>query len=171
MVGMYCIGFVGTHGRASLQNQYNRFGYEIINYLYIMPKLLALDYGMKRTGVAATDDLQIIASGVGTVLTKDLFDFLKTYFAKNKVEALVVGEPKRMNNEDTHATPLVREFVEKFKKFYPEIPVHMEDERFTSKMASQSMIDMGMKKKDRQRKELVAEISAVNILQSYMQGK
>jgi putative holliday junction resolvase len=136
-----------------------------------MPRILALDYGQKRTGIAATDDLQIIASGVGTVLTKDLFDFLKTYFLKNTVEGLVVGEPKRLNNEATHSTAMVYEFVDKFKKAYPTIPVYLEDERFTSKMASQSMIEMGMKKKDRQRKELVDEISAVLILQSYLAGR
>lgn len=135
-----------------------------------MPRLLALDYGMKRTGVAATDDSQIIASGVGTVLTTDLFDFLSDYLTKYKVEALVVGEPRRLNDEPTHATELVHNFVEKFKKKFPDVPVHLEDERFTSKMASQSMLQMGLKKKDRRRKELVDEISAVLILQSFMES-
>lgn len=135
-----------------------------------MPRLLALDYGMKRTGVAATDDSQIIASGVGTVLTADLSDFLSNYLTKYKVEALVVGEPRRLNDEPTHATELVHSFVEKFKKKFPDVPVHLEDERFTSKMASQSMLQMGLKKKDRRKKELVDEISAVLILQSFMES-
>ncbi|MEO9258241.1 MAG: Holliday junction resolvase RuvX [Crocinitomicaceae bacterium] len=133
-----------------------------------MSQIIALDYGGKRTGIATTDDAKIFAFGVGTVLTKELWPFLATYFQKHKVELLVLGEPKRLNNEATHATPLVHKFAEEFKKKYPEIPIQLIDERFTSKMASQSMIEMGMKKKDRQKKELVDEISAVIILQSYL---
>lgn len=133
-----------------------------------MGRLLALDYGLKRTGVAATDDLKLIASGVTTVQTEKLFDFLAEYFAKHTVDALIVGEPRRLNDEPTHGTALVYEFVEKFKETYPQIPVHLEDERFTSKMAAESMIQMGMKKKNRQKKELLDEISAVIILQSFM---
>lgn len=133
-----------------------------------MGRLLALDYGLKRTGVAATDDLKLIASGVTTVQTEKLFVFLAEYFAKHTVDALIVGEPRRLNDEPTHGTVLVHEFVKKFKETYPQIPVHLEDERFTSKMAAESMLQMGMKKKDRQKKELLDEISAVIILQSFM---
>ena len=133
-----------------------------------MSQIIALDYGGKRTGVATTDDAQIFAFGVGTVLTKELWAFLATYFQKHKVDLIVLGEPKRLNNDATHATPLVNKFAEAFKKKYPEIPIQLIDERFTSKMASQSMLEMGMKKKNRQKKELVDEISAVIILQSYL---
>jgi len=129
---------------------------------------MALDYGAKRTGIAVTDELQIIASGLPTVETAKLMDFLSEYISKNKVEALVLGYPTRLDGSDTHNTKPVEELAEKIKKIYPELNLHFEDERFTSKIAQQSMLQMGMKKKDRQKKELIDEISAVLILQSFM---
>ncbi len=134
-----------------------------------MPKLIALDYGGKRTGIAVTDDLQIIASGLTTVPTSELLSFLKEYLSKNKIEAFVMGYPLKLNDEATHNTKPVEDFAEKLKIEFRDIPVYFEDERFSSKMAQQSMIQMGMKKKNRQKKELLDEISAVLILQSFME--
>ncbi|MGB1104122.1 MAG: Holliday junction resolvase RuvX [Crocinitomicaceae bacterium] len=132
-----------------------------------MPQLLALDYGRKRTGIAVTDDSQIIASGLTTVRTHDLFDFLKDYFAKHEVVTIVLGDPKRMDGSATDSTKEVAGLKKRLLKTF-DIPVAMVDERFTSKMAFQTMIDMGLSKKKRQNKELVDEISATIILQSYM---
>lgn len=132
-----------------------------------MPQLLALDYGRKRTGIAVTDDSQIIASGLTTVRTHDLFDFLKDYFAKHEVVTIVLGDPKRMHGSATDSTQEVAGLKKRLLKTF-DIPVAMVDERFTSKMAFQTMIDMGLSKKKRQNKELVDEISATIILQSYM---
>lgn len=132
-----------------------------------MPQLLALDYGRKRTGIAVTDDSQIIASGLTTVRTHDLFDFLKDYFAKHEVVTIVLGDPKRMDGSATDSTQEVAGLKKRLLKTF-DIPVAMVDERFTSKMAFQTMIDMGLSKKKRQNKELVDEISATIILQSYM---
>lgn len=134
-----------------------------------MPKILALDYGGKRTGIAVTDDLKIIASGLTTVPTKELLTFLKVYVASNQVESFVMGYPLKLNDQATHNTKAVEDFAEILKKEFPAIPVYFEDERFSSKMAQQSMIQMGMKKKNRQKKELLDEISAVLILQSFME--
>jgi len=134
-----------------------------------MPKIIAIDYGSKRCGIAATDDLQIIASGLPTVDTKNIFTFLNDYFQKNKVEVIVLGEPKRMDTSDTHNSQPVRDFKKKIEELYPDKKVSMVDERFTSKMAFQTMIDGGLSKKKRQNKALVDEISATIILQSYMQ--
>lgn len=133
-----------------------------------MARLLALDFGAKRTGIAVTDELQIIASGLTTVETPKLLDFLKDYLSKNQVETIVLGHPTRLDGSDTHNTKPVEELAEKLKSTFPGIPILFEDERFTSKMAKDSMLQMGMKKKDRQRKELVDEISAVLILQAHM---
>lgn len=136
-----------------------------------MGKLIALDYGKKRTGIATTDELQIIASGLTTVDTKELFPFLKDYFSKNKVDAIVLGFPKRLNNEATHNTLPVLQVKQRLEKEFPMFKVHLVDERFTSKMAKQTMIDSGLKKKQRQNKALVDEISATIILQSYMESQ
>lgn len=136
-----------------------------------MPRILALDYGLKRTGVAVSDNLQIIANGLTTVRTHDLMDFLKDYFKKEIVERVVIGLPKDLRNQDTDATPHVEGFIKRFKSIYPDRIIQTIDERFTSKMAKQSMIDSGMKKKDRQNKALVDEISACIILQSYLSMK
>ena len=133
-----------------------------------MARILAIDYGSKRVGIAVTDPLQIIATGLTTVHSKDVVDFLKKYCEKESVECIVVGEPKRMNNEPSDSARFVEPFVVHLKRTFPQIKVERIDERFTSKMAFQTMIDSGLKKKDRQNKELVDEISATIILQSYM---
>src|ERR1700754_4252122 len=135
-----------------------------------MPRILSIDYGGKRTGLAVTDPLQIIATGLTTVETPLLFKFLKDYFAKEPVELILMGEPKNWDDTDTHATPLVKKAVERLKREFPAIPVKMWDERYTSKMASQAMIEMGLKKKQRQNKALVDEIAATIILQEYLRS-
>lgn len=135
-----------------------------------MARILAIDYGKKRTGLAVTDPLQIIATGLTTVETPLLFKFLKEYFAKEPVELIIMGEPKNWDDTDTHATPLVKKAVERLKKEFPAIPIKMWDERYTSKMASQAMIEMGLKKKQRQNKALVDEIAATIILQEYLRS-
>jgi putative holliday junction resolvase len=134
-----------------------------------LPRILAIDYGLKRTGIAVTDPLQIIATGLTTVDTPQLFVFLKKYFNDEIIEMVIIGEPKNWDDTDTHATPLVQAFVKRFKKDFPAMPIKMVDERYTSKMAKQTMIDSGLKKKDRQNKKLVDEIAATIILQEYMQ--
>lgn len=136
-----------------------------------MPRLLAIDYGTKRCGIAVSDPLQIIANGLTTVHSKDLLAFLENYFAKEDVETIVVGEPKRMNGEATDATAHVEAFVKQLAKKFPSKKIARVDERFTSKMAFQTMIDSGLKKKDRRDKALIDEISATIILQSYMASK
>jgi putative Holliday junction resolvase len=133
-----------------------------------MARLMAIDYGSKRVGIAVTDPMQIIATGLTTVHSKDLIDFLKTYISKEEVECIVVGEPKQMNNEPSESARFIEPFVVHLKRTFPAIKVERMDERFTSKMAFQTMIDSGLKKKARQNKELVDEISATIILQSYM---
>ena len=133
-----------------------------------MARLMAIDYGTKRCGIAVSDPLQIIAQGLTTVHSKDIFTFLETYFQKEAVETIIVGEPKRMSGEATDATVHVNAFVKKLKEKFPALKIARIDERFTSKMAFQTMIDSGLKKKARQNKELVDEISATIILQSYM---
>ena len=136
-----------------------------------MARLLAIDYGTKRTGIAVTDEFQIIASGLTTVNTKELLAFLKDYTTKEKVELFVIGEPKQMNNEVSESEADILPFIEKLKKAIPDIPIARVDERFTSKMAFQTMIDSGLKKNQRKNKALVDEISATIILQSYMSSK
>ena len=134
-----------------------------------MARILCIDYGGKRTGIAVTDPLQIIATGLTTVDSKELIPFLKNYFLQEAVELIVIGEPKNLDDSDTHATPLVKEAIKKLQKEFPQIPVRTVDERFTSKMAKQAMIDMGMKKKNRQNKRTVDEIAATMMLQEYLQ--
>lgn len=136
-----------------------------------MAKLIGLDYGKKRTGIAVTDELQIIATGLTTVDTKELFPFLKDYFSKHEVETIVLGFPKRLNNDPTHNTLPVLKIKDKLEKEFPQFTVNLVDERFTSKMAKQTMIDSGLKKKARQNKALVDEISATIILQSFMESQ
>jgi len=135
-----------------------------------MARILSIDYGKKRTGLAVTDPLQIIATGLTTVETPKLFQFLRAYIAKEPVELIIMGEPKNWDDTDTHATPLVKKAVERLKREFPTIPVKMWDERYTSKMASQAMIEMGLKKKQRQNKALVDEIAATIILQEYLRS-
>lgn len=132
---------------------------------------MAIDYGSKRVGIAVTDPYQLIANGLTTVHSKDLIDFLKKYIEKEEVECIVVGEPKRMNNEPSDSARFIEPFVIHLKRTFPTIKVERVDERFTSKMAFQTMIDSGLKKKARQNKALVDEISATIILQSYMERK
>ena len=133
-----------------------------------MGRVLAIDYGKKRTGIAVTDPLRIIATALDTVSTLELLPFLKTYLQKETVDEFVVGMPKTLSNEDSETAPLVRQFVEILKKNFPDKPVHLADERFTSSMAKRTMIDGGMKKKDRQIKGNVDKISATIILQSFL---
>ncbi len=129
---------------------------------------MALDYGKVRTGVAVTDELQLIASGLTTVETKDLISFLVDYIEKEKVESFVVGLPKQMDNTPSESEELIQPFLKKLSAKFPTIQIERQDERFTSKMAFQSMLDSGMKKKKRQNKAIVDEISATLILQAYL---
>ena len=133
-----------------------------------MGRILAIDYGKVRTGIAVTDELQLIASGLTTILTKELLSFLNSYLEVEKVDVFVVGLPKQMNNELSESEALILPFLEKFKKKFPNILIERIDERFTSKMAFQTMIDSGLKKKQRQNKALIDEISATIILQTYL---
>jgi putative Holliday junction resolvase len=133
-----------------------------------MARILAIDYGTKRTGIAVTDELQIIASGLTTVATKELLPFLKEYISKENVELFLVGEPKQMNNEVSESEASIQSFLNKLAKSIPTMLVKRVDERFTSKMAFQTMIDSGLKKGQRKNKALVDEISATIILQSYL---
>jgi putative holliday junction resolvase len=133
-----------------------------------MGRVLAIDYGTKRTGIAVTDINRIIATPLETVPSHTLITFIQTYVQKEKVDEFVVGMPKTLGNEDSEIAPLVRRFVEQLKKTFPEKPVHLADERFTSSMALQAMIDGGMKKKDRQVKGNVDKISATLILQAFI---
>ncbi|MCK9219618.1 MAG: Holliday junction resolvase RuvX [Bacteroidales bacterium] len=136
-----------------------------------MGRILALDYGRKRTGIAVTDEMQIIATGLTTVRTLDLLDFLKDYTTKNKVDCFVVGEPRQMNNLPSESAVYIDPFVKKLKSLYPAIRVERIDERFTSMMAVKAIRDAGAKKKDRQDKALIDTVSATLILQSYMETK
>jgi putative Holliday junction resolvase len=131
-------------------------------------RILAIDFGKVRTGIAVTDEMQIIASGLTTIDTKDLLTFLKAYITKEKVDLFIVGKPKQMNNKASESEELIIPFLKKLEKQIPQIPIHRVDERFTSKMAFQTMIDSGLKKNQRKNKALVDEISATIILQSYL---
>jgi len=130
---------------------------------------MAIDYGGKRTGLAVTDPLQILATGLTTIETPQLFKYLKEYFKTEQVELILIGWPTNWDDTDTHATPLVRKAIERLKKEFPQIPVKTVDERYTSKMAKQAMLDMGMKKKERRNKALVDVIAATIMLQEYLQ--
>ena len=133
-----------------------------------MARVLAIDFGKIRTGIAVTDELKIIASGLITVNTSDLLSFLKEYTSKEKVELFLMGLTKQMDNSDSESEALILPFLKKIEKLFPQIPMKRIDERFTSKMAFQTMIDSGMKKKQRRNKAMVDEISATIILQSYL---
>lgn len=134
-------------------------------------RLLAIDYGTKRVGLAATDPLQLIASALDTVHAKDVLQFLKTYAEREPVEAFVVGMPSRLDGTDTDATPHVRGFIKSLKRAFPQTPVHEHDERFTSVLAQRAMLAGGMSKKDRRDKANVDKISAAILLQSFMESK
>jgi putative Holliday junction resolvase len=135
-----------------------------------MSRILCIDYGLKRTGLAVTDPLQIIATGLTTIDSKQLIDYLKNYFVKEKVELIVIGEPKNWDDSDTHATPLVENIIKALNKNFPDLPVKKVDERYTSKMAKDAMIEMGLKKKERRNKALVDEIAATIMLQEYLRS-
>ena len=136
-----------------------------------MTRILSVDYGKKRTGLAVTDPLQIIAGGLATVSTSKLFDFLKDYLQREQVEEIVVGEPWQTNGRPSENLARVRQFVARFKKNYPNVKVSMWDERYTSVLAHQTMLDAGLKKKARQDKALVDEISATIILQGFLESR
>jgi putative Holliday junction resolvase len=133
-----------------------------------MARIMAIDYGLKRTGIAVTDPLQIIATGLRTVESPKLIPFLKEYFKTEPVELIIIGEPKNWDDSDTHATPLVRAVMVKLRKEFPAIPLQPVDERFTSKLASRAMVEMGMKKKQRRNKALIDEIAATILLQEWL---
>lgn len=136
-----------------------------------MGRVLAIDYGRKRVGLAVSDPMKMIANGLTTVHPNELFNFLKEYCTKENVDTIVVGYPKQMNNQASEAIRYINPFLKNLQKQFPKISVEIEDERFTSKMAQQAMIDGGMKKKQRQNKATVDKISATIILQSYLERK
>lgn len=135
-----------------------------------MARILCIDYGGKRTGLAVTDPFQIIATALETVATHDLYTYLKAYFAKEPVELILIGAPLNLDDTPTHATPLVEAACIRLQKEFPHIPIKKVDERFTSKMASRAMVEMGMKKKDRQVKGNIDQIAATIMLQEYLQS-
>jgi putative Holliday junction resolvase len=134
-----------------------------------MGRILSIDYGNKRVGLAVTDPLQIIATRLTTVATNEIWDFLADYFSREVVELVLVGYPKQLNNEPSEAIRYINPFLKKFQQTYAEMPLKLMDERFTSKMAFQTMIDAGVKKKDRQNKATIDGVSATIILQSYLE--
>ena len=136
-----------------------------------MARILSIDYGQKRTGLAVTDPLQLIAGGLATVATSELFDWLKNYIAHEEVERILIGEPKQMNGQPSENMARIRPFVNRWKKAVPQVPIEFFDERFTSVLAHQAMLDGGLKKKARQNKALVDEISATIILEDYMRSR
>ncbi len=135
-----------------------------------MPRILAIDYGGKRTGLAVTDPLKIIATGLETIDSKELIPWLKNYLVKEEVELIIIGLPKNWDESDTHGTPLVEAAIKKIHKAFPAMPLKTVDERYTSKMAKDAMLEMGMKKKDRRDKRNVDLIAATIILQEYLQS-
>ena len=135
-----------------------------------MGRIIAIDYGGKRTGIAVTDPLKIIATGLAAISSTELIPFLKKYLTAESVELIIIGMPKNWDESDTHGTPLAKKAIEKIKKEFPEIPVKEVDERYTSKMAKDAMLQMGLKKTDRRDKSLVDEIAATIILQEYLQS-
>ena len=136
-----------------------------------MGRILAFDIGRKRTGVAVTDPLKIIANGLTTIATNTVVDFLGQYLSKENVELIVIGQPKQMNNQPSEAVKYIEPVINRIRKVFPDLKIEFVDERFTSKMAFQAMIDGGVKQKDRQNKALVDTVSATIILQSYMESK
>lgn len=133
-----------------------------------MARIICIDYGGKRTGIAVTDPLQIIATGLTTIDTKNFIPFLKEYFSKEPVEKILIGWPLNLDDTPTHATPLVENAIKQLNKHFPSIPVEKVDERFTSKMAKEAMFEMGLKKKQRRDKKLLDEIAATMMLQEYL---
>jgi putative holliday junction resolvase len=135
-----------------------------------MARILSIDYGGKRTGLAVTDPMQIIATGLTTIASQELIPFLKNYFLHEAVELIIIGLPKNLDDSDTHGTPLAEAAIKRLQKEFPHIPLKTVDERYTSKMAKEAMLQMGMKKKDRRDKKLVDEIAATIMLQEYMEN-
>jgi putative holliday junction resolvase len=135
-----------------------------------MARILCIDYGGKRTGIAVTDPLQIIATGLETIESRELIPYLKKYFAAEEVELIIIGMPTNWDDSDTHGTPLVKAAIKKIQKEFPNMPLKTVDERYTSKMAKNAMLEMGMKKKDRRVKGNVDVIAATIMLQEYMQN-
>ena len=136
-----------------------------------MARILSIDYGQKRTGIAVTDDFQIIASGLTTIPSTDIIAFLKTYFSKENVETVIIGEPKQMNGLPSESSEIIEKFITQFHTEFPNMKMERVDERFTSKMSFQTMIDSGLKKKQRQNKGLIDEIAATILLQDYLNYK
>jgi putative holliday junction resolvase len=135
-----------------------------------MSRIVSIDYGAKRTGIAVTDPLQLIATALETVRSHELLDYLKNYASREPIESFVVGMPKNLDSTDTNNTPLVKTFIKHLKKAFPDLPVYEHDERFTSKMALQAMIASGTKKSDRRQKGNIDKVSAVIILQSFLES-
>lgn len=133
-----------------------------------MPRILSIDYGGKRTGLAVTDPLKIIATALGTVETPKLMAYLKDYFSKEMVELVIIGMPVNWDDSATHATPLVKKFIKEFQKNFPSVPIQTVDERYTSRLASQAMLEMGLKKKQRQNKSMIDQVAATMLLQEYL---
>ena len=136
-----------------------------------MARILSIDYGRKRTGIAVTDPLQIIAGGLATVSTSELFEWLQQYLQREQVERIVIGEPRQPNGQPSENLQRVQQFVNRWRKAHPEVPIDYYDERFTSVLAHQAMLDGGLRKKARQDKALVDEISATILLQDYMRSR
>ena len=136
-----------------------------------MARILSIDYGKKRTGLAVTDPLQIIAGGLATVATAELFDYLKDYLAREQVELIVIGEPRQPNGDPSENLARVQQFVNRWRKAMPQVPIQYYDERFTSVLAHQAMLDGGLRKKARQNKGLVDEISATIILEDFLRSR
>ena len=136
-----------------------------------MARILCIDYGLKRTGLAVTDPLQIIATGLTTVDSNQLIPYLKDYFKKEPVELILIGMPSNWDDSPTHATPLVEKFIRELEKNFPAIPVKKVDERYTSKMAKDAMLEMGLSKKERRNKALVDEIAATIMLQEHLRAR
>jgi putative Holliday junction resolvase len=133
-----------------------------------MSRIICIDYGLKRTGIAVTDPLQIIATGLTTIESKQLIPFLKDYFSKETIELILIGEPRNWDDSPTHATPLVEKCIKELQKNFPSIPIKKVDERYTSKMAKDAMLEMGLKKAQRRNKALVDEIAATIMLQEHL---
>lgn len=136
-----------------------------------MARIICIDYGGKRCGLAVTDPLQIIATALTTVATKELYTYLTAYFLKEPVELILIGEPLNLDDSPTHATPLVKKAIVELTKRFPQIPIQTVDERFSSKNAVRAMVEMGMKKKDRQDKKNVDQIAATILLQEYLTNR
>ena len=147
------------------------FVHQIKKTIRTLARILAIDYGRKRVGLAVSDPMQIIANGLDTVHAKDVLDYIQKYLETEKVECIVVGHPKQLNNEDSESMKYLKPFLGQLKKRFPDMPIEMVDERFTSVIAFQTMIDGGMTKKQRRDKAVIDKISATIILQSYMEAQ